>query len=104
VRVGELGAIDLVIEDQVALELDGREFHESTFEGDRRKDVAITSEGRHPIRVSHSMVRSEWASVERAIEAALRARRHPAATGFSGVAPDEPCGHRRTTPLPSFDS
>jgi very-short-patch-repair endonuclease len=104
VRVGELGAIDLVIEDVVALELDGRKFHESTFERDRRKDVAIVNEGRHPIRVSRSMVWSEWRSIECAIEAALRARRHPAAAGFSGTAPREPRGQRRTTPLPHFDS
>jgi very-short-patch-repair endonuclease len=104
VRVGDVSAIDLVIENQVALELDGRAFHEATFERDRRKDLAITAEGRHSIRVSASMVRDEWPSIERAIEAALRARGCPNATGFSGLAPRKPRGNRRATPLLRFDS
>lgn len=95
VRVGELGSIDLVIEDSVALELDGREFHESSFERDRRKDLAITLEGRHSIRVSRSMLISEWSRIEHAIEEALRARYVPI-TGFSGVAIPAPRGSRRT--------
>ncbi len=75
VGVGLFGAIDVVIEDRVALELDGRAFHESTFESDRRKDLAITIEGRHPIRVSMSILREAWPDVEKAIAAALAARR-----------------------------
>jgi very-short-patch-repair endonuclease len=76
IRVGELESIDLVVEGQIALELDGREFHESTFERDRRKDLAIAIEGRHSIRISLPMLRHVWADVERAITAALAARRH----------------------------
>jgi very-short-patch-repair endonuclease len=94
VRVGELGSIDLVVEDTVALELDGREFHERRFERDRRKDLAITLEGRHSIRVSRSMLVTEWPRVESAIEEALRARYVPVA-GFSGVAHAMPRGSRR---------
>lgn len=76
VRVGVDSAIDLVVEDHVALELDGRAFHESTFETDRRKDLAITMEGRHAIRVSMTMLRDSWGDVEAAIGCALAARRH----------------------------
>jgi very-short-patch-repair endonuclease len=94
VRVGDLESIDLVVEDTVALELDGREFHESRFERDRRKDLAITLEGRHSIRVSRSMLVSDWTRVERAIEEALRARFVPVA-GFSGVPLRAPRGSRR---------
>lgn len=75
IRVGDSGAIDLVVEDHVALELDGREFHESTFERDRRKDLAIAIEGRHSIRISMTILRSSWAEVERAIAGALAPRR-----------------------------
>ncbi len=75
VPVGDLGSIDLVVEEEIALELDGRAFHESTFERDRRKDLEIAIQGRHSIRVSHRMVRDAWADVERAIAAALAARR-----------------------------
>jgi very-short-patch-repair endonuclease len=74
VAVGVSGAIDLVVEDQVGLELDGREFHEATFERDRRKDLAIAIEGRHAIRISRPMLRDAWPDVERAIESALAAR------------------------------
>lgn len=84
VRVGELGSIDLVVEDQIALELDGRAFHESTFERDRRKDLEIAIEGRHSIRISFSIVRDSWPDVERAITATLAARRHGDG-GKSGV-------------------
>jgi very-short-patch-repair endonuclease len=76
VRVGDLQSIDLVVERHVALELDGRQHHEARFEQDRRKDLVITTEGRHCIRVSARMLYTEWPAVERAIEAALGARRH----------------------------
>jgi very-short-patch-repair endonuclease len=76
VRVGAFSAIDLVVEDQIALELDGRAFHEATFEADRRKDLAITIEGRHSIRISRRILRESWTDVERAIAAGLAARRH----------------------------
>lgn len=85
-----LGAIDLVIEDEVALELDGREFHEHRFERDRRKDLAITEQGRHSLRVSYRMLCDEWPSIERAIDAALRAR----GVRKSAIPPVEPRGAR----------
>lgn len=96
-RVGELGSIDLVIEDHVALELDGREFHEAGFEADRLKDLRITIEGRHSIRLSNRLVRERWPDVERAIRAALAARRAGDA-GKSGTAIPTPRGSRRHRP------
>lgn len=92
VRVGDLGAIDLVV-DQVALELDGREHHESRFEADRRKDLQITIEGRHSIRVSYAMLVKDWSRVESAIAAALRARGRGHVQN-SVNAPAEPRGTR----------
>lgn len=100
VRVGDLGAIDLVVADLVALELDGREHHERSFERDRRKDLRITIDGRHCLRLTYSMLLSQWPRVERAIVAALAAR------GFvqdSVTPPPEPRGSRRT-PRPAHAS
>ena len=89
---GMLGANDLVIEDTVALELDGREFHESTFEADRRRDLITTIEGRHVIRVSAGMLRHDWPAILMAIEACLRARR----VGNSGNFVARPRGSQRS--------
>lgn len=70
-----LGAIDLVVDGVVALELDGRTFHESTFESDRRKDLVILRGGRTAIRASREMVATDWTAVEDAVEAALARHR-----------------------------
>jgi very-short-patch-repair endonuclease len=92
VRVGDVQAIDLVIEEHVALELDGREHHALRFEADRRKDLAITREGRHSIRLTASMLWDQWAEVELAIEAALFARR--VSVPNAGNAPAAPRGSK----------
>jgi very-short-patch-repair endonuclease len=96
VRVGDIQAIDLVVEEHVALELDGREHHEARFEEDRAKDLQITIEGRHSIRVTHRILRSSWPRVEAAILAALAARRAGDA-GHSGVRPRTPRGSRQAS-------
>jgi very-short-patch-repair endonuclease len=93
VPVGDIEAIDLVIEDHVALELDGREFHQDRFERDRLKDLRIAVEGRHSIRVSYRMLRNNWPDVERAVGVALRRR----GVRVSGIAPREPRGRRHAT-------
>lgn len=77
VLLGELERIDLVIDGDVALELDGKEFHERRFERDRRKDLRITVGGRHAIRVTYSMLLNSWGTVHNAIVCALTARGHP---------------------------
>ena len=75
VGVGDIERIDLVVEGEVALELGGKT-HEGRREADWRKNVKITTEGRHPILATYSMVREEFGSIVEAIEVALR-RRHP---------------------------
>lgn len=75
VRVGDIERIDLVVEDEVAIELGGKT-HDQRREADWRKNVKITVEGRHPILATYSMVRNEFASIVEAIEIALL-RRHP---------------------------
>jgi very-short-patch-repair endonuclease len=96
VGVGDFESIDLVVEGVVALELDGRKHHESTFDADRRKDLSIIIEGRHPIRVSYDMVMSDWERVEFAIIAAAAARGCHLAHR-SGIALREPRGARYAT-------
>jgi very-short-patch-repair endonuclease len=90
-RTGDFGALDLLVEQTVALELDGRVFHESSFERDRRRDLVSTVEGRHVIRISTGLLRDEWPTVIASIEAALTAR----GVEKSGVAPQLPRGSRR---------
>ncbi|WP_157887637.1 hypothetical protein [Frondihabitans sp. PAMC 28766] len=79
--------IDLVVNGVVAIEVDGREFHESSFEQDRRKDLAITLDGKHALRLTYALIRDEWPRVLAAIEAALEFRRMatrlPSAARFS---------------------
>ena len=91
---GLLGANDLLIEDTVALELDGREFHESTFERDRLRDLISTTEGRHVIRVSRRMLRHQWPLILEAIRSCLSARR----VGNSGDLVPHPVGKQRSHP------
>lgn len=74
VPVGWLERIDLVIEDHVAIEVDGEEFHRDRFHKDRLKDLQITIEGRHGIRISVPMIQRGWADVVAATASALKAR------------------------------
>jgi very-short-patch-repair endonuclease len=67
--------IDLVVDDLVAIETDGEEFHLTRFEQDRRKDITITIEGFHVIRPSARMIFRDWPLVCHAVELALAARK-----------------------------
>jgi very-short-patch-repair endonuclease len=78
VPVGARQSIDLVVDDVVAIEVDGREFHESTFEEDRRKDLAILLEGRSPTRLSYRMIDRHWPRVLAAIQQAVANHRRGA--------------------------
>jgi very-short-patch-repair endonuclease len=65
------GPIDLVIDDHVALEIDGREFHADTFEQDSAKSLGIALAGYVPFRASATLVLRDWDAVLRAIEILL---------------------------------
>lgn len=90
VRLGDIERIDLVIDECVGMETDGREFHLDRFEQDRRKDLDITIAGLHPLRPSARMVFHNWPHVVGAVEAALATRRRPARLGNSGVSAPRP--------------
>ncbi|ROQ40027.1 hypothetical protein EDF46_1663 [Frondihabitans sp. PhB188] len=102
-------AIDLVVDGVVGIEVDGREFHESRFEKDRRKDLAIVIEGRTPVRFSYRMLVEVWDRVALAVRTAVAAhRRGRGAVGNSGAVPRParraprlwrlPAPRRRTAP------
>ena len=74
VRLGEVQRIDLVVDGQVALEVDGEEHHRERFEYDREKDVDITLDHKHAIRPSANAVFHRWNRIARAIETALADR------------------------------
>lgn len=73
-------SIDLVVDGVLAVEIDGFSFHAETFEADRSKDLAITSEGRVAMRLSLSMIRNAWHRVTEAAREAIsrHIRPHPA--------------------------
>lgn len=74
VPVGWLERIDLVVEDHIAVEVDGEEHHRDRFHKDRLKDLHIAIEGRHGIRISVPMIERGWDDVVSAITSALGAR------------------------------
>ena len=110
VRVGDqLDRIDLVVDEAVAVETDGEEFHIARFEPDRSKDLDITIDGWHGIRPAANHVFHDWPRVYRAVTSALAAR-GLIIRGNSGVAPRHNVRGRRTTrksagtrqPIPEF--
>ncbi|MDQ1555323.1 MAG: hypothetical protein QOI02_325 [Actinomycetota bacterium] len=82
-RTGE--RIDLVVDECVAIETDGEQFHLASFERDRRKDAEIAIAGLHGLRPSARMVFHEWPLVELAVETAVATRRPGLRFGNSGV-------------------
>jgi hypothetical protein len=90
VRLNDLERIDLVVDDCVGIETDGRAFHLETFEVDRMKDVDITIADMHPLRPSANMVFTKWPRIELAVRRAIAARPPVCACGNSGTAVEHP--------------
>lgn len=87
VRVGDLESIDMVVDDCVALEVDGEEHHRDRFERDRTKDLDITISRLHALRPSANAVFHRWPRVLLAVETAIADRRAASSFGNSGVRP-----------------
>jgi len=66
--------IDLVVDSSLGIEVDGDEFHREFFERDRDKDIEITLEHLHALRVSARTVFTNWPRFARAVETALEDR------------------------------
>lgn len=71
VRLDEVRRIDLVVEDLVAIEVDGKHSHRDRFLEDRRRDLEITLLGYHVLRPAAVLVFNEWDLVLAAVDAAL---------------------------------
>ncbi len=71
VPLGEVQRIDLVVEGEVAIEVDGKQHHLTRFVYDRRKDVDITLDHKHALRPSADMVFRDWDRFARAVHTAL---------------------------------
>ncbi|WP_111719345.1 endonuclease domain-containing protein [Homoserinimonas sp. OAct 916] len=76
VAIFGVGRVDLLIGDRLVVELDGREFHGSDFEADRRRDWELTQRGYHVVRISYSMVMFERERVEEGLLALVRRGDH----------------------------
>ncbi|TDW30548.1 hypothetical protein [Cryobacterium psychrophilum] len=86
VRVGQPGTEtmppeDLVVEDCVAVEIDGQEWHgESRFHPDHTRDLQAAGLGRPTLRLTYAQILFEWpttlAAIDRTVVDARRARHH----------------------------
>jgi very-short-patch-repair endonuclease len=90
--------IDLLVDEVVAIEVDGDEHHRERFEADRSKDIDITLMNLHALRPSARTVFRRWDHFERAVELAIAARiqPHPVVEN-SGPALGHPLGNRGMT-------
>ena len=86
VGLNEWERIDLVVENCVGIETDGKQYHLETFEADRAKDLDITIANLHPLRPSANMVFRRWPLIVLAVEHAIAARPPARFDGNSGPA------------------
>jgi len=63
--------IDLLVDETVGIEVNGKENHLTTFERDHRKGAVIVTNGYHGLRATARMVFDDWELVEAMVEAAL---------------------------------
>lgn len=73
VAFGANGRADLLVEDWIVIETDGRQFHQGeTATRDRRRDAAHLAAGRLPLRFTFAQVMSDRRAVALAIIGAVR--------------------------------
>ncbi|MCI2957493.1 DUF559 domain-containing protein [Agromyces atrinae] len=70
VQINGVGRVDLVIDDWLVIEWDGRQ-HVDTYEADRRRDALLTAMGYRVLRFSYRLVLDEWHIVIAAVRASL---------------------------------
>ena len=86
--------VDLVVDRAIGLEVDGRRWHEGSFDRDRNKDITITLERMHGLRPAASTVFADWARLYAAICVALGERGIP----LPSETQDIRTGRRRRVP------
>ncbi|MGV8884922.1 MAG: hypothetical protein ACOH1T_04945 [Microbacteriaceae bacterium] len=72
--------LDLVVDGQAGVDIDGREFHEGSFERDRNKDVTVNLDGLHAMRPSANMIFRNWDRFYASVCVALEMRGVPLPT------------------------
>lgn len=101
-------SIDLVVDEIVAVEVDGHKYHNSSFVRDRVKDLNETIEGYVALRPPATTVFYDWELVAAAVEAAIAARHPSPHLGNSGLAPRKPPKKRskrvQATESPEFSN
>jgi very-short-patch-repair endonuclease len=72
-RIDRVGIVDLVVEDRLVIETDGREFHDTPaqFVEDRRRDRELAGHRYRVLRFTQQQVLHSWPECEAAILAAL---------------------------------
>ncbi|HTL42239.1 MAG TPA: type IV toxin-antitoxin system AbiEi family antitoxin domain-containing protein [Pseudolysinimonas sp.] len=78
VKIPGVGRVDLVVGDRLVVECDGFEWHGNrrAFEEDRRRDLALSARGYHPVRLTYSRVLNAWSDVERELLMLVRRGEH----------------------------
>jgi Uncharacterized protein conserved in bacteria len=73
VPIPGVGRVDVLLGERLVVEIDGRAYHSDPirFEGDRRRDAALSTLGYRVLRFSHRQVLESWPEVEAAVWAAL---------------------------------
>jgi hypothetical protein len=71
VPLGDIQRIDLVVEGEIGVEVDGNQNHLTRFEYDRSKDIDITLDHKHAMRPSANMVFHDWDRFAQAVRTAL---------------------------------
>ncbi len=71
-----IGSVDLVVEDRLIVECDGKRFHtdEAAFANDRRRDLQAAATRYRVLRLTWCQILFCWADVEAAVFAALAVR------------------------------
>ncbi|WP_426623484.1 type IV toxin-antitoxin system AbiEi family antitoxin domain-containing protein [Leifsonia sp. McL0607] len=92
VHVPGVGRVDMLVDGELYLEIDGYAFHSDAkaFERDRRRDARLAADGRRRLRVSARSVLAEWPIVQHAIDGVVRApppRRTHSKTGTNLTLP-----------------
>jgi very-short-patch-repair endonuclease len=72
VRIPEVGRVDVLVEDRVIVEVDGREWHKGEQVRDYRRDLLATRLGHFPVRVDYHHAVFEPALVVSAVQRACR--------------------------------
>ena len=75
VHVRGVGRVDMLVDGELYLELDGYAFHgdATAFERDRRRDAALAARGSRRLRLTARQILHEWEAVAAIIDGALTA-------------------------------